>query len=181
MYKENIFIETPPNNLGSDLVLIESEIDNDQKQNNIYFTHESDCSIGSLNSAVISIPNNYPIGIPNVVVWKPSVDNDNLRIEHLKKSKFIEDKPNQSSIYHAKKILNRLYDLGFDSLNIVASPEGGVMLEFIEDDIYHLIEIYNDGDFVFLRRKGTDRSAYDFDSFENLLIFLSDQFNVKRM
>lgn len=59
---------------------------------------------------------------------------------------------------------------GINDAKLSPSPEGGVMFEFYRDDgTYYLIEIYNDGDFVFLKRNLSGESeAFDYD-FKSLI------------
>lgn len=72
--------------------------------------------------------------------------------------------PSLYSILVAKTITGVLSDKGIYNAKVSPSPDGGVMLELIIEGEYYLIEIYNDGDLVFLVRSvDGKREAYDFD------------------
>lgn len=79
-----------------------------------------------------------------------------------------EPKPNSLSISRSLELHKILQDSSIHPSNITASAEGGILWEFLEKDRYCLVEIFNDGDIVFLKRKANGyRSALDL-SFEQL-------------
>lgn len=103
------------------------------------------------------------------------------RIESLanlspNRKQFIAEEPSRYSRYIAFLIGKVLRDFGVQNAQISPSPEGGIMFEFINDEIYYLIEVYNDGDLVFLNRltDGT-RDAGDY-NLQELINELSERF-----
>ena len=83
--------------------------------------------------------------------------------------RFIEEAPSHSSIQRAIWTLSNLGRKGQLPTKVSPSPDGGVMIEKITSNNYFLIEFYNDGDIVFLKRKPDgQREAFDLE-FEELL------------
>jgi len=69
--------------------------------------------------------------------------------------------PSEIAIGHALDALGLFYGRGVLSMNVSPSSDEGIVLEFFVEGKFHLIEFYNDGDIVYVRRD--DGQSYVFD------------------
>jgi hypothetical protein len=73
------------------------------------------------------------------------------------------DVPSYKVLYTASLTLEKLNELKFSVDFINPSQDGGVILELNRHGHYFLIEIFNDGDIVLLKRNGENREVFDLD------------------
>lgn len=69
--------------------------------------------------------------------------------------------PNSECVTNSYTIISYLdsFNIKVDFINPIV--EGGVMIEFNKNGIYHMFEIYNDGDIILLKRDGNKREVFD--------------------
>lgn len=82
-------------------------------------------------------------------------------VENAKKLGF--DVPNDEVINLAYSTLENIERYYFSILFINPSSDGGIIIELNRAGIYYLIELFNDGDIVFLKRDGENREVFDLD------------------
>ncbi|MEO6046576.1 MAG: hypothetical protein ABIQ57_03790 [Candidatus Kapaibacterium sp.] len=66
------------------------------------------------------------------------------------------ESPNAFAIEVARQAIDGMASVGVLPDSITASTDGGVMLEMIRGSMYYLIDIYNEGEVVFLQRSGEE-------------------------
>ena len=71
------------------------------------------------------------------------------------------ESPSGWAIDVSKKIIKHLAAKNAQVEFLNPSQDGGVVLEFTISDTYLLIEVFNDKDIVFLKRKNKNRDVYD--------------------
>lgn len=71
--------------------------------------------------------------------------------------------PSYKVLYIASLTLEKLNVLKFSVDFINPSQDGGVILELNRHGHYYLIEFFNDGDIVLLKRNGENREVFDLD------------------
>lgn len=78
-----------------------------------------------------------------------------------------ENGPNSKAVHLAHRVLNELRIKRIEPTQIKPTPDESIVFEFLINNSYRLIEVFNDGDMVFLKRdlKG-NREAFDI-SFED--------------
>jgi hypothetical protein len=69
-------------------------------------------------------------------------------------------------------LLKELFSVNLEFVN--PSPDGGVIIEFYESGVYFLIEFFDDGDIVLLRRDEENTKTWDFTSSNQVLIQLKE-------
>ncbi|GEM_PF-3928497 len=80
-----------------------------------------------------------------------------------KAGEFEMEIPNQKVLNLTNSVLKKIISQGFLIDFINPSVEGGIILELDRYGIYYLIEFFNDGDIVFLKRNGDNREVFDLD------------------
>lgn len=78
--------------------------------------------------------------------------------------------PNSECVTNSYTILSYLdsFNINVDFINPIG--EGGIIIEFHKNGIYHMFEVYNDSDLVLLKRDGDKREV--FDNFTNVYKYL---------
>lgn len=84
--------------------------------------------------------------------------------------------PNDQVSVYAQKFIDELKSNGLKYSSISASQEGGLMIEFLLEENYSMVEIFNDGDVVFLVRGTEKTSVWDFNH-ENFISKINDHFS----
>ena len=76
-------------------------------------------------------------------------------------NKYGIEPPNEAVKNEAFRFLTRLnnYSLTADYIN--PSHDGGIIIEFTKDNIFSVLEIFNDNDVVFLMREDNSRKVWD--------------------
>lgn len=124
--------------------------------------------ISLCNISHATIVNNLTVSDSNIHIAAIKENNEN----HIKK--FLNqvknnainsgiEVPNDWAVDTAKSVVTHLYSKIPEIDFINPSHEGGIVIEYHIEEHYFLIEIYNDYDIVFLKRKGGTREVFDTD------------------
>lgn len=68
-------------------------------------------------------------------------------------------RPTKVCIDQTIKVLSSLNDLGLLPVKVSPSPDGEMVIEFFYYNIYHSIEIYDEGTIFFTRRRANDKDS----------------------
>ena len=86
------------------------------------------------------------------------------------------EKPNANSIKTAIDIIIVFEDKGMNISNLTPSPDGGIMIEFESENAYRVIEIYNDGEIIYVKNDNEEMASKKI-SLENIDNLILTEFN----
>jgi hypothetical protein len=94
----------------------------------------------------------------------------------IEASKYGIEPPNEGVKNEAFRFLARLnnYSLTADYIN--PSHDGGIIIEFTKDNIFCVLEIFNDNDVVFLMRENNSRKVWDLNNSNYEAFVISELF-----